>query len=137
MKLLERPIFTLTLQLDNSDSGSPKCEVDPNVDAPPASPFTLPPAPSVTDIRALPTALLPTAQHVASPSTLQSTGSPAPALTAPPGLKVLLVEDNKSTLMIMSRLLRQKLQYTVIVASTVGDALKVRVATSSSDIPIV
>jgi CheY-like chemotaxis protein len=37
---------------------------------------------------------------------------------------VLLVEDNKSTLMIMSRLLRQKLNYHVVVASTVADALR-------------
>jgi CheY-like chemotaxis protein len=39
--------------------------------------------------------------------------------------QVLLVEDNKSTLMIMSRLLRQKLNYNVVVASSVADALRV------------
>jgi CheY-like chemotaxis protein len=38
---------------------------------------------------------------------------------------VLLVEDNKSTLMIMSRLLRQKLGLSVVVASSVTDALRV------------
>jgi CheY-like chemotaxis protein len=40
-------------------------------------------------------------------------------------IKVLLVEDNKSTLMIMSRLLRQKLGLSVVVASSVTDALRV------------
>jgi hypothetical protein len=40
-------------------------------------------------------------------------------------LKVLLVEDNKSTLMIMSRLLRQKLGFDVLVAVSVADALQV------------
>jgi CheY-like chemotaxis protein len=39
--------------------------------------------------------------------------------------KVLLVEDNKSTLVIMSRLLRQKLGLSVVVASSVADALRV------------
>jgi CheY-like chemotaxis protein len=38
--------------------------------------------------------------------------------------QVLLVEDNKSTLVIMSRLLRQKLNYDVVVASSVADALR-------------
>jgi CheY-like chemotaxis protein len=37
---------------------------------------------------------------------------------------VLLVEDNKSTLMIMSRLLQQKLNYDVVIASSVADALR-------------
>jgi CheY-like chemotaxis protein len=37
----------------------------------------------------------------------------------------MLVEDNKTTLMIMARLLRQKLNYNVLVASSVGDALRV------------
>ncbi|ELR19588.1 ATPase/histidine kinase/DNA gyrase B/HSP90 domain containing protein, partial [Acanthamoeba castellanii str. Neff] len=49
-------------------------------------------------------------------------GSPGPP--PPRDLKVLLVEDNKSTLVIMSRLLRQKLNYDVVVASSVGDALR-------------
>jgi CheY-like chemotaxis protein len=40
-------------------------------------------------------------------------------------LKVLLVEDNKSTLAIMSRLLRQKLGFNVVVAVSVADALQV------------
>jgi CheY-like chemotaxis protein len=56
------------------------------------------------------------------PQTLPSTSS---TLGAPRSLKVLLVEDNKSTLMIMSRLLRQKLNYSVLVASSVADALRV------------
>jgi len=38
---------------------------------------------------------------------------------------VLLVEDNKSTLLIMSRLLRQKLNFNVLAATCVADALTV------------
>ncbi len=38
---------------------------------------------------------------------------------------MLLVEDNLSTLMIMSRLLRQKLNFDVAIASFVADALRV------------
>lgn len=38
--------------------------------------------------------------------------------------KVLLVEDNKSTVMIMSRLLQQKLNCSVVVALSMEDALR-------------
>ena len=38
---------------------------------------------------------------------------------------MLLVEDNKSTLLIMSRLLRQKLNFNVLAATCVADALTV------------
>ncbi len=47
--------------------------------------------------------------------------------------QVLLVEDNKSTLMIMSRLLRQKLGFAVVVASSVADALRVAAEEKASD----
>jgi response regulator RpfG family c-di-GMP phosphodiesterase len=79
----------------------------------------------VEDFGNLPSALIPVPQAVVSPANLQPTGSPVTPLTAPTALKVLLVEDNKSTLMIMSRLLRQKLNYNVLVASSVADALRV------------
>jgi CheY-like chemotaxis protein len=41
------------------------------------------------------------------------------------GEQVLLVEDNKSTLMIMSRLLRQRLNCQVLVATSVAEATAV------------
>jgi hypothetical protein len=50
--------------------------------------------------------------------------APLPPMPAKP-LKELLVEDNKSTLMIMSRLLRQKLGFTVHVTVSVAGVLMV------------
>lgn len=61
------------------------------------------------------------------PSATVSSSSVSPLRPAAPirPLKVLLVEDNKSTLLIMSRLLQQRLGYQVLVASSVKDAISV------------
>jgi CheY-like chemotaxis protein len=83
------------------------------------------PMPPAFCIRSRSTPILPSASYASSSLIAGSVSPLRPAASIRP-LKVLLVEDNKSTLLIMSRLLQQRLGYQVFVASTVKDALDVR-----------